>query len=192
MPVSLMLVPLVVAGARWRRGRFRARRPLLRGGVSTYRCSVRSRRAAPECPTLSSTQVAASIVPATVLESQAATTPGLPAESGVGSSSTSADWPPDPGLALEKEAAALDASASDMEAIGLAADGQGQALIYWSRQLAKVLRQAADGASWDAVRTDSVEWEGSSYELGSFIQEGTGEWGAALQLTAEELGIPAG
>ena len=139
-------------------------------------------------PTPSSPQPAASIDASMVLNFKAALDRLMPA-SRARVAVDVADWPAYQ-VALNNEAEALDAFAADLEAIGLPSEvGQLPALIYWSRQLAIVLRQTADGASWEAAKTDTVEWEGSSYDLESFIREGTGEWAAALSLTATDLGV---
>ena len=76
-----------------------------------------------------------------------------------------------------------------LASIGSPSDvGRLPALIGWSRQLAIVLRQAADGDSWEAVKTDTIVWQGEQFEWETFIREGTGEWAAAHSLTAEYLG----
>ena len=63
------------------------------------------------------------------------------------------------------------------------------ALIGWSKELATVLRQIAAGASFEAAMQDTVQFDGSSYPMESFVKDATGEWNASLDLTASDLGV---
>ena len=101
---------------------------------------------------------------------------------------------------LAKQAEAYDAFARDLEAIRfpetVVLNGESQdlgrdssALIGWSKEIAIAVRQIAAAASFEAAMEDTVEFEGSSYPMRSFLQDATGEWAASLNLTAADLGV---
>ncbi len=101
---------------------------------------------------------------------------------------------------LTKQADAYHAFGRDLEAIRfpetVVLKGESQdlgrdssALIGWTKELATVTRQIAAAGSLEAAMQDTVEFDGSTYPIQSFLQDATGEFGASLGLTAADLGV---
>ena len=101
---------------------------------------------------------------------------------------------------FRKQADVYDAFASDLEAIAfpgtIVHDGEPQYLgrhaadlIGWSKELAGALRQIAKADAFEAAMQGTVEFDGSTYPMQSFLQDASGEWGASLSLTAGDLGV---
>ena len=99
------------------------------------------------------------------------------------------DWPAAQVL-FTKQADAYEAFGRNLEAIRfpetVVLNGESQdlgrdssVLIGWSKELANVARQIAASGSLEAAMQDTVEFDGSSYPMQSFLQDATSEWGAS-------------
>lgn len=105
---------------------------------------------------------------------------GRPAES---------DWPAWK-VAFRIRADALRAFSVDLEAISFpeAAHQDAKDLIFWSKEMETVYRQVGASSSWEAAMQESIEFDGSSYPMRTFIQDATGEYGASVNQMWSALG----
>ena len=70
---------------------------------------------------------------------------------------------------------------------GLGSDST--ALMAWTQELEAVLRQIAASTSWKAAQETTIEFEGATYAFLPFLEDATGEFYAAMDLTAGDLGV---
>jgi hypothetical protein len=107
-----------------------------------------------------------------------------------------ADWPSAQAV-FTKQADAYGALYRDLRGIswpnpgedsgGLGTDST--ALMAWAQELESVVRKSVASTSWKEAQESVVEFEGATYPFLRFLQEATGEFYAALDQTARDLGI---
>lgn len=107
-----------------------------------------------------------------------------------------ADWPSAQAV-FAKQADAYGALYRDLRGISWPSPGEDSgglgtdstALMAWAQELEAVVRKSAASTSWKAAQESVFEFEGATYPFLPFLQEATGEFYAALDLTASDLGV---